>query len=198
MPGAKPGHRKTLLAKLKATGIKRKQWWPVDEGEHEVAFAFHLDTLEVKWYRGDKAKGDKWKAKFYVNTRWVTGTADWILVRGKTFIHIDDLKTGRWPVTAADNKQLLTYAMPFWLAAEQPLDCEVVLSITQWPKYPLGGLPKRNWGKATGLDMAEHLQDLRYALAHPEEANPSEDHCRFCDSKKFCSAFEEAGFDYGR
>lgn len=197
MPGGAVGHIRTLKNKLKASGIRREEWWPPGTGEHEVAFAFNVQSLEVRWFKGDKAKGDLWKARFYPFPKWISGTADWIS-SSHMFIYVDDLKTGRWPVTAHGNKQLLTYAMPFWIEMGCPLECEIKLSITQWEKYPLDGLPKRNFGTAKGVDMAMHLQDLMYSLEHPDEANPDKETCRFCDCKDNCPAFMAAGFDYTR
>lgn len=196
MPGANPKLVTQLEKKLMLSGIDRDEWWPPGSGEHEVAFALNLYTLEIKWYRGDKAQGDKWKARYYPFPRWITGTADWKGSDKTYLITIDDLKTGRWPVEAKDNKQLMTYALPFWVALGQPLDCLIKLSITQWPMYPLDGQPKRNWGRCTGLDMAQHLIDLQHALEHPDEANPEKELCRFCDSRTNCAAFKAAGFDY--
>lgn len=197
MKGAKKGHIKTLIKKLEASGIDRDEWWPPGKGEHEVAFAFNVYTLEVRWFKGNKRDGDKWKARFYPFPKWISGTADWV-EKKEMVIYVDDLKTGRWPVSARDNKQLMTYALPFWIAMGMPLDCKVRLSITQWPRYPLAGLPKRNWGKTNGVALAMHLQDLRYALEHPEEANPNEELCRFCECQNNCPAFLVAGFDYTR
>lgn len=192
MEGASPPDITCFEKKLAHSGIIRDDWWPPGEGEHEITFAFHLRSGDVIWYEGSKSDGDKWKADYYSNPQWITGTADWISkVPGG--VGIDDLKTGRWPVSAQDNKQLLTYAMPFWMDAGQPARFNVRTSITQWPRYPLNGLPQRNFGRATGLDMAVHLADLRWALDHPGEANPTEDNCRFCESKNFCTAFIKSG-----
>ncbi len=188
MPGALAADIKCLQKKLVLSGIKRDEWWPPGQGEHEVTFALNLETLLLQWYQGSKTEGDTWKAAFYASPTWLTGTADWVL-KAPGFVAVDDLKTGRWPVEAQDNKQLLTYALPFWIAEGCPARYTVQNSITQWPRYPLDGLPKRNWGHATGLDMALHLEDLRWALAHPGEANPERENCMFCESKSFCSDY---------
>jgi hypothetical protein len=196
MPKANPKDVLTLEKKLMLAGVSRDKWWPAKSGEHEVAFALNVYTQEIRWFRGDKAKGDKWKARYYPFPKWITGTADWKGADSTYLIIIDDLKTGAWPVEAENNKQLLTYALPFWVALGSPLDCLIKLSITQWPKYPLAGKPKRNLGVATGLDLAQHLIDLKHALEHPEEMNPEKELCRFCDCRKNCPAFKAAGFDY--
>jgi hypothetical protein len=200
MPKAKPGEVKTLNKKLALVKPDRDHWWP-KSGEHEIAFAFNVYTYELKWFKGDKALGDKWKARFYPFPKWITGTTDWVQNStngGVLTVWVDDLKTGKWPVEAAGNYQLMTYGLPFWIKAGMPLDAVIKLSITQWPKYPIPGKPERNWGYCTGLDLALHLQDLRYALEHPEEANPEKELCRFCDSRENCPSFLAAGFDYTR
>lgn len=63
------------------------------------------------------------------------------------------------------------------------------MSITQWPRYPLDGLPTRTGGELNALDMMEHLDDLRYAVAHPEEARPNPtgsmgNPCSFCPNRE--------------
>mgnify|MGYP001574820008 CR=1 FL=1 len=197
MPGASKSDVLCLDKKLLLSGIDREEWWPTGKGEHETAFAFNLKTHTVKWYTGDKKAGDDWKAGYYQRPEWITGTCDWS-AEGPLLIKVDDLKTGRWPVSATDNKQLLTYAMPFWLRAGKPLVCLIHLSITQWERYPLTGLPKRNWWKASGLEMMTHLQDLEHALNSPGEMNPTDENCRFCDCKNNCPAFMTSGISFER
>jgi len=199
MKGASAADIKCLEKKVMLSGTERDEWWR--DGTHEVAFAFHIRTHKVKWYKGNKAKGDTWKALFYHDTEWITGTADYAKVSqagGEWHFSIDDLKTGRWPVDATENKQLLTYVMPFWLEAGKPLNATVCVSITQWPRYPLSGLPQKNLWWTDGLTLAEHLQDLAYALDNPNETEPSLDNCRFCDAKNNCSAFLASGITFGR
>ncbi len=149
------------------------------------------------WYHGDKASGDTWKAGYYHDRDWITGTTDYSSVSGNT-LSIDDLKTGRWPVLAECNPQLRTYAVPFWLEAGAKLTCEVALSITQWPRYPLDGLPVRNWGHDSGLDMELHLQDLVWALDHPQESEASIENCRFCECQNNCPTFMLSGINFSR
>ncbi len=197
MSGASKADVLCLEKKLLLSDIKRDEWWPTSEGAaHETSFAFHIDTHVVKWFEGEKTEGDAWKATFYSKKKWVTGTCDWSWVHDSYYISIDDLKTGRWPVSAKDNKQLLTYAMPFWLKMGKPLKCAIHLSITQWERYPLHGLPKRNWARATGLDMLMHLQDLKHALENPQEASANKDNCRFCDAKNNCPTFLTSGITF--
>jgi hypothetical protein len=194
MPGASPGHIKTLKKKIELSGIRREKYWDTSKGRHEVTFAYNLITLKVKWYKGPREGSDAWKEKLRVKSEWMTGTVDWEEPGGR----IDDLKTGRWPVEAQDNRQLYSYAMPWWLELGRPVRYRRPLSITQWERYPLHGLPKVNHGAVSGIQLAEHLQDLQWAREHPKEANPDEEHCRFCEGKDNCPAFLKSGIDFGR
>lgn len=130
---------------------------------------------------------DAWKKSFNAN-HYLTGTIDWLqLGNEETLPWVDDLKTGRWPVDPKTSKQLLSYLLVPWTLAGSPLiGWEGVVSITQWPKYPLGKLPKRSSHRVSGLELAEHLEDLRWAMNSPDVANPTEEHCRFCPCRTNC------------
>jgi hypothetical protein len=67
-----------------------------------------------------------------------------------------------------------------------PMAWDGLVSITQWPKYPLAGKPVRTSYQLSGFDLLEHLEDLRWAMAHPDEVNPDEEACRFCAAKPNC------------
>ena len=109
---------------------------------------------------------------------------------------IGDLKTGSWPVDADGNPQLYSYVLPFWVAEGCPIRWWCDIRIEQWPKYPLSGLPELKPAVVTGLELRCHLEDLRWALANPNEANPDEETCRFCEGKSNCKAFILSGITY--
>ncbi len=186
MPGASERDIATLEKKIFMSGIKRADWWP-DELGHELTFAFHVRTGERRWFSGDKVGGDAWKEGYREHPLWITGTTDYY--DGVNWI--DDLKTGSWPQEAEDNRQLLTYALPFWLERGRSYRDDVVLTITQWPKYPLAGLPMRRTWLTDGVRLEEHLQDLIYALENPGEVNPTENGCRFCESQLHCKEYQD-------
>jgi hypothetical protein len=196
MPGADPRDIVCLEKKLLLSGIRREDWW--SGGEHEVTFAIHLETLEAMRYDeyvfacestktpADKVKTrDQWKEGF-AGPEWLTGTIDYLYPDGRG----DDLKTGRWPVDPATSKQLRSYALLPWLEAGRPIKgWNKEWTITTWQKYRLDGLPTREGHVLTGFELADHLEDLRWAATHPEEVNPGEDACRFCDCKPVCPAW---------
>lgn len=147
--------------------MRRADWWPRGQGEHEVSFAIELFTLELHLFHGARRDAEKWKAKWDPR-RHLTGTIDWI----RWSDWIDDLKTGHWPIDPATSKQLRSYALVPWLRDGRSSRWEGWVSITQWERYPLDGLPKRKGARLTALDLEEHLADLRWAVEHPTEANP--------------------------
>lgn len=101
----------------------------------------------------------------------MTGTIDWYgRLLGRRWI--DDLKTGAFPVNVFTSKQVRTYALVAWFEDGCPFKWECKVSITWWSKYPLDGLPKREFHTLTGFDMMEHLADICWALEHPNEVNP--------------------------
>lgn len=186
-----------LQKKLAMSGVRREVWWPT--GVHEVSFAIDLERAEVTRYTGDKFLRDEWKAKFDP-TKYLTGTIDLLDTTGDA-PWVDDLKTGHWPVNPKTSRQLRSYALVPWLEAGSPYSWVCVVTITQWEKYPLAGQPKRKQHIITGFDMLEHLEEVRWAVAHPNEVTPSEQ-CRFCDSRPSCPTMgrlteEEAARLYG-
>lgn len=208
-----PGHIKTARNKLEKSGISRETYWPSkgpDAGIHEVTFAVNLMTKEVVWYRGKRHLADKWKEKQgQVGEHWLTGTIDWVVKRDGRLRLLGDLKTGKpkmdwdsyppkqtgWWVDIDDNKQLLSYALPFWLTEGESLDWGVDTRLEHWPKYPLGGLPHLEYGRISGLEVRLHLVELLEALEYPV-ARPTEETCRFCDGKDNCTAFLMSGIVY--
>lgn len=150
----------------------RETWWPMEGGEHEVSFALQLLTLELRVYDGPRSDADAWKKTY--GPEWLTGTLDWLTWGDEeTHAHVDDLKTGRWPVDPATSKQLRTYALLPWVKAGCPArHWECIVSITTWEKYPLDAPPSRKWHRLTPMDMMEHLEDMRWVVAHPDEVNP--------------------------
>lgn len=161
-----------LRKKLAATSVNRHEWWPRGKGEHEVTFALHLDDVRLLIYDRleEELDRDAWKEQF-PTAEWLTGTIDWLVWGDENTVPwVDDLKTGKWPVVAAESRQLDSYLLVPWIVQGCPSGWRGVKSITQWPQYPIHGAPRRNHKWVNGFDMRAHLEDLRWAVKHPEEA----------------------------
>lgn len=161
-PWASKADIKTLEKKIFLSGIEREAYWPAAEGRSEVTFAIELETATLIVFPGPRDGADWWKTLFDP-LRYLTGTIDWLYHDGR----ISDLKTGAWPVDPEEHKQLLSYSLVPWIAAGMPFAWEREVDITQWGRYPLPALPVRKYWKVTGLRLMEHLEDLRWAVAHP-------------------------------
>ncbi len=164
--------------------MRREDWWPSGEGEHEVTFVIYANETVCK-YVGPRESADEWKKA--QTGALLTGTIDWV---GSNGIHpcIDDLKTGRHVNPLS--KQLLSYALFDYLYHDRHPEYQCGRSITHWPKYPIDGRPRRLYGPLiTALELEEHLDDLHWSLANPDEINPTDDGCRWCDSRPNCPAW---------
>ena len=110
------------------------------------------------------------------------GTADAVLVDGN-HLHLVDLKTGRVPVAAENNKQLLTYAVGVMRQFNAPASIECTMHIFQ---------PKVGHSKWTvsGNDLVKHGLDLKaaaeLALSPDAPTSPSPDACKYCRAKTIC------------
>jgi hypothetical protein len=115
------------------------------------------------------------------------GTADAVLVDGN-HLHILDLKTGRVPVDATDNKQLLTYALGAMRQLKAPNTIECTMHIYQ----PRVGHSK--WtvsGNYLNLHGKRLVEAAELALTSDAPTNPSPDACRYCKAKTICPSMRE-------
>jgi hypothetical protein len=115
------------------------------------------------------------------------GTADAVLVDGDHLI-ICDLKTGRVPVDATDNKQLLTYALGAMRQLKAPNTIECTMHIYQ----PRVGHSK--WtvsGNYLELHGRRLLEAAELALSGDAPTSPSVDACRYCKAKTICPSMRE-------
>ena len=115
------------------------------------------------------------------------GTADAVLVDGD-HLHILDLKTGRVPVDATDNKQLLTYALGAMRQFKAPSSITCTMHIFQprvgHSKWTVSGLRLELHGRR--LQSAAEL-----ALTSDAPTHPSPDACRYCKAKTICPSMRE-------
>lgn len=187
----------TLNKKLTTTAIDREKLWPTGDGSygHETTFSIHLETLQLRIWTPERSKfgRDDWKRR-HPRDKYLTGTIDFLSERARGGLQLlpwlDDLKTGSWPIVAKYSLQLRSYAIVPWILGD--CNTDVWVSITQWPKYPLGGRPKRNWHLLKSADIARHLQKIRWAVKNTHKAVPNEHACRFCASKPVCNEYQES------
>ncbi len=115
------------------------------------------------------------------------GTADAVLTESRT-LHVIDLKTGRIPVSAKDNKQLLVYALGAARKLGAPADITVKMHIFQ----PRTG---HSVAEISGNDLISFGHELKAAaeLANTPGAPviPGSSQCQWCRAKPICSAIRE-------
>lgn len=110
------------------------------------------------------------------------GTADAVIIKDRT-LHVIDLKTGRVPVKADNNLQLLTYATGVARMLKAPADVKVVLHIYQ----PRTG--HSSW-ETDGNRLINHGNDLKKAAELIDQGdaptNPGQSQCKYCRAKSIC------------
>ena len=122
------------------------------------------------------------------------GTADAVLVEGST-MHVIDLKTGRVPVEAEENPQLMTYALGAMRKFNAPESITVVLHIFQ----PRTG--HSAW-TTTGTRLLQHAQELKaaaeLALTANAPTNPGDAQCKYCRAKTICPSLRSIAAEAAR
>lgn len=125
------------------------------------------------------------------------GTADCILI-AKDRICVIDLKSGKWPVEAVKNKQLMIYGVGAFIryGNENP-DITMELTIVQ----PRIKNAIKTFEITTPNLLSWATQDLKQATDACDEENPKRaagDHCRFCAAKPECDEYKtKLGEKYG-
>jgi len=125
------------------------------------------------------------------------GTADCILI-AEDRICVIDLKSGKWPVEAVKNKQLMIYGVGAFIryGNENP-DITMELTIVQ----PRIKNAIKTFEITTPNLLSWATQDLKQATDACDEENPqraSGDHCRFCAAKADCDEYKsKLGDKYG-
>lgn len=168
---ASDGDIQTLSKKLRLSGVQREQYWRPETGEHEVSFALQLLTLKLELFRGPRDAADAWKKSFDPLV-FLTGTIDWLEPATRdTHARVDDLKTGSWQPDHKESKQLRSYLLVPWILVGMPMIWIGVQSMTWWPRYRLDAKPMVRGKKVSAVSLWEHLEDLRWAVTHPDEVN---------------------------
>ncbi len=183
--------------KLKATGVRREQWWP-ETMVHELAMAVKPFEAYAQLVEGGKDEKELWKAAF--GEDWVTGTLDgydWMF----DVLWIDDLKTGRDKNRAGESlvtdAKYIEQRRFYALGLSRLLDYRgpVNVTLTHWPRYPVLSLPTR-FGRVIEQDEVNDFEkrlvrlrdNVRRARDDKAKLNltPGEEQCMFCPSRGKC------------
>jgi len=114
------------------------------------------------------------------------GTADAVVTVGR-HLHIIDLKSGRSPVPANDNKQMLTYALGAWDKFGRTNFDLIHLHIFQ-----PSNVSSITYGADRMLKWVEELIEIGNKADDPfEKPNPTAKGCHFCKAKTVCPAIRE-------
>lgn len=114
------------------------------------------------------------------------GTADAVVIKDNT-LHVVDLKTGRVPVQAEENRQLLTYALGVARQFNAPPDITVKVHIWQPGNISV-------W-ETTPVRLRQHAKDMIHAAneatSSAPRVEPSNEACKYCKAKPICPAMRE-------
>jgi hypothetical protein len=114
------------------------------------------------------------------------GTGDAVVVY-KNNLHIIDLKSGKSPVSAKENKQMLTYG----LGAIEKHGWDKFESV-HLHIYQPGNISKESYPVKRLGDWARELIQIAKRADDPfEKPNPSAKGCYFCKAKSVCPAIQE-------
>jgi hypothetical protein len=117
------------------------------------------------------------------------GTADAVIVSGKD-IHIIDLKTGKSPVFAKENKQMMTYALGALTKHGFHFE-NVHLHI-----YQPNNVSKQVYTTADINRWSADLIEIARRADDPfEKPNPTAKGCHFCKAKTICPAMREKAIE---
>ena len=117
------------------------------------------------------------------------GTADAVIINDLD-IHVIDLKTGRSPVKAEGNKQMLTYALGALTKHGFHFN-NVSLHI-----YQPGNVSKQVYTTSDIRLWAEQLLEIVKKADDPfEKPNPTPKGCLFCKAKTICPAIREQSIE---
>lgn len=121
----------------------------------------------------------------------VWGTADALII-GKNRLVVCDLKSGKFPVEAKDNTQLMIYGLGA-LSRYGNEDTTMELTIVQPRGFHKDG-PVRSWD-ISAVDLVEwgyeSLKQATDACAEEEPEYNFGDHCRFCNAKAKCPVYQD-------
>lgn len=157
----------------------------VTEEEMEIAKSYAEYVWEVAGENGQIFVEEEFHKELAMFHPDLGGTADAVVIDGD-IIHVIDLKTGRSPVKASNNKQMMTYALGA-LTRHGFNFTEVVLHI-----YQPNNISRESYSTdEINAWSAELIEIARRADDPFEKPQPSNKACYFCKAKTICPAIHE-------
>jgi len=161
----------------------------IDADELELAKAYAEYVWEVAGEDGTVYIEESYKDSLSIYHPDLGGTADAVIVNGRD-IHVIDLKSGRTPVPAKENKQMMTYALGALTKHGFDFD-NVTLHI-----YQPGNVSKQVY---TPYDIniwsSQLLEIVKKADDPFEKPNPTVKGCFYCKAKTVCPAMREKAIE---
>lgn len=190
--GAPPTPRVAAWLEVQPDPDPRATLWP--GGEHEVLVwadpPNENDSCVITRpfagrFAGPAAERDAKRA--ILPGTAVAGEIDWWTLDAPV-PWVDDLKTGGYE-PGTPRPQLYLYA----LAAAYLTDADAVqISVTWWPRYPLGTPPTRECRMYTRNFLEHRWNDVAHARRSRDILNVGE-WCKFCPSRPHCPRWTPAG-----
>jgi len=157
----------------------------IDADELELAKAYAEYVWEVAGEDGTVYIEESYRDSLAIYHPDLGGTADAVIVNGDD-IHVIDLKSGRTPVSAKDNKQMMTYALGA-LTKHGFNFKNVTLHI-----YQPGNVSKQVYTPSDINIWSSELMAIAKRADDPfEKPNPTVKGCFYCKAKTVCPAMRE-------
>ncbi len=161
----------------------------IDADELELAKAYAEYVWEVAGEDGTVYIEESYKDSLSIYHPDLGGTADAVIVNDLD-IHVIDLKSGRTPVPAKDNKQMMTYALGALTKHGFHFN-NVILHI-----YQPGNVSKQVYTPSDiNLWSTTLLEIVKKADDPFEKPNPTVKGCFYCKAKTVCPAMREKAIE---
>lgn len=161
----------------------------IDADELQMATAYAEYVWEVAGETGTIYVEESFHMELAIYHPDLGGTADAVIIDGRD-IHIIDLKTGKSPVYAEENKQMLTYALGALTKHGFNFD-NVHLHIYQPSNISHAICEPHD----INLWLTELLEIAQRADDPFEKPNPSAKACYFCKAKTICPAMRDKAIE---
>lgn len=162
----------------------------IDADELRMATSYAEYVWEVAGETGTIYVEESFHKELAIYHPDLGGTADATVIF-EDQIHIIDLKTGKTPVSAVENKQMLTYALGAVNKHGMDNFTNVHLHI-----YQPGNISHVEYPMYKIKDWANELVEIAKRADDPfEKPNPSSKACHFCKAKTVCPAMHEKAIE---